>query len=194
MDIIGRISRDLENEGVNLSNDKIHKILVALRALIKVYYKVFVKKRAEGVEGADTALEEQLVTQLKMRSSLKEAIIRALVGCIGSMVKDQLVALGADAEVKSLFQQISLRQLISFDVVLKQDICTEHCKQLKKTSAIMIFKIAETSPLTASSQGAAGVPAVTKTPQGYVTKTVECSLEEVKKFREEMLRISEALS
>jgi len=60
---------------------------------------------------------------------------------------------------------------------------------LKKTTAIMIFKIAEISPLTASSQGSGGAPAITKTPQGYVTKTVECSLEEVKKFKEEMLRI-----
>jgi hypothetical protein len=103
------------------------------------------------------------------------------------------VGIGADAEAKSLFQQINLRQLISFDIVLKQDVCTEHCKQLKKTSAIMIFKIAETSPLTTSlGSGAGGL--VTKTPQGYVTKTVECSLDEVKRFREEMQRISEALS
>jgi len=104
------------------------------------------------------------------------------------------VAIGADVEVKSLFQQINLRQLISFDIVLKQDVCTEHCKQLKKTSAIMIFKIAETSPLTASAQGPGAGGLVTKTPQGYVTKTIECSLEEVKSFREEMQRISEALS
>ena len=74
LDIIGRISRDLENEGVNLSNEKVHKILVALRALIKAYYKVYVKRKAEEEDPAP-ALQEQLTTQLKMRSSLKEAII-----------------------------------------------------------------------------------------------------------------------
>ena len=127
LDIIGRISRDLENEGVNLSNEKVHKILVALRALIKVYYKVYVKRKAEEEDPAP-ALQEQLTTQLKMRSSLKDAIIQAFVGCIDTMVKDQLVGIGADAEAKALFQQINLRQLISFDIVLKQDVCTEHCK------------------------------------------------------------------
>lgn len=53
----------------------------------------------------------------------------------------------------------------------------------------MIFKIAETSPLTAGTGSHGGAPAITRTPQGYVTKTVECSLEEVKKFKEEMQRI-----
>jgi len=57
LDIIGRISRDLENEGVNLSNEKVHKILVALRALIKIYYKVYVKKKAEEEDPA-AALQE----------------------------------------------------------------------------------------------------------------------------------------
>ena len=53
----------------------------------------------------------------------------------------------------------------------------------------MIFKIAETSPLTAAASSTGGAPAITRTPQGYVTKTIECSLEEVRKFKEEMQRI-----
>ena len=35
MDIVGRISIDLENEGIELSNEKIRKILNAIRNLVK---------------------------------------------------------------------------------------------------------------------------------------------------------------
>ena len=35
LDIVNRISRDLENEGVELSNEKITIILSALRSIIK---------------------------------------------------------------------------------------------------------------------------------------------------------------
>jgi hypothetical protein len=45
----------------------------------------------------------------------------------------------------------------------------------------MIFKIAETSPLTVSSAGTR--------PEGYVTKRIECSLDELKSFREDIQRI-----
>jgi hypothetical protein len=75
--------------------------------------------------------------------------------------------------------------LISFDIVIKHDVCTEHCKALKKTTAIMIFKIAETSPLTVSSAGTR--------PEGYVTKRIECSLDELKSFREDIQRIQDQL-
>merc|ERR1712166_1669311 len=93
-------------------------------------------------------------------------------------------AAGAEPETRRLFQQINLQKLISFDIALKHDICTEHCKELKKTSAIMVFKIAETSALTSNSSSC---------PNGFITKTVECSLDEVKQFKEEMQRIQEAL-
>ena len=36
-----------------------------------------------------------------------------------------------------------MRKLISFDVTLKHDICTEACKSLKKTTAALTFKISE---------------------------------------------------
>ena len=36
-----------------------------------------------------------------------------------------------------------MRKLISFDVTLKHDICTEACKSLKKTTAVLTFKISE---------------------------------------------------
>ena len=48
---------------------------------------------------------------------------------------------------KRLFQQINLRRLISFDILLKHDVSTEQCKQLKYTSAILTFKIADVSHL-----------------------------------------------
>ena len=43
MDVIGRIARDLENEGIELSNEKILKIMIALSAIIKVFYRAYVK-------------------------------------------------------------------------------------------------------------------------------------------------------
>ena len=43
MDIVGRISHDLENEGVQLSNNKILKILQALKNIVKAYYRAYVK-------------------------------------------------------------------------------------------------------------------------------------------------------
>lgn len=43
MDIIGRISVDLENEGIELSNEKIRKILNAIRKLVKCFYKAYIK-------------------------------------------------------------------------------------------------------------------------------------------------------
>ena len=44
MDVIGRLARDLENEGIELSNEKILKIMIALSQVVKVYYKAYVKQ------------------------------------------------------------------------------------------------------------------------------------------------------
>ena len=57
MDIIGRISRDIENEGINLSNEKLLKICQALKQLTKTYYKIYVRDStaplAEGEQAID---------------------------------------------------------------------------------------------------------------------------------------------
>ena len=185
LDIVDRLSKDLENEGIILSNEKIHTLVLALRPLIKVYYKLYTKM-AEATPEPAAEINERVIYQLTMRTSLKEGIIQALVTTIETMLKEQLSALDTQEgmttheKCKHLFQQINLRQLISFDIALKHDICTEHCKQLKKTTAIMIFKIASPSPLTSSSR---------EIPHGFTTKTIECSLDEVKMFREEILKI-----
>ena len=50
LDIISRISVDLENEGVVLSNQKILRIVLALRSLSKVYYRLFTKRSNEPLE------------------------------------------------------------------------------------------------------------------------------------------------
>ena len=66
MDIVGRISNDLENEGVKLSNSKILKILQALKSLVKAYYKLYVKMSSVPQEGEapDFAAEidERMIT------------------------------------------------------------------------------------------------------------------------------------
>jgi hypothetical protein len=46
--------------------------------------------------------------------------------------------------------------------------------------ATMIFKIASPSPLTSGKRAI---------PHGFTTKTIDCTLDEVKMFREEMLKI-----
>ena len=70
MDIVGRISHDLENEGVQLSNNKILKILQALKNIVKAYYRAYVKLSSAPVEeGAAvvdhaTDLTGRLTTQI----------------------------------------------------------------------------------------------------------------------------------
>lgn len=43
MDVIGRLSQDLEYEGINLSNEKVLKIMIALQQVVKVFYRVYIK-------------------------------------------------------------------------------------------------------------------------------------------------------
>ena len=59
IDVVGRISRDLENEGINLSNDKIAKVMNALKQLVKVYYQVYSKNKVANPEqGHDEILTD----------------------------------------------------------------------------------------------------------------------------------------
>ena len=44
LDIATTISQDLENEGVELSNEKITKILAALKSIANAFYKDFLKQ------------------------------------------------------------------------------------------------------------------------------------------------------
>lgn len=77
--------------------------------------------------------------------------------------------------MKTFFEQIHLKHLVSFDCVLSHDFSSYECKNLKKTYATLIFKISEVD--------------------GSVkTKTLEVSLDELKQFREEIIRIEETLS
>ena len=73
LDIL-RISRELENEGVELSNEK---ILTVLRALKVVVFKVL-KLGAQGVESQSAALGA-LQGVLAERCSFKEKMINAIV-------------------------------------------------------------------------------------------------------------------
>ena len=72
-----------------------------------------------------------------------------------------------------------MRKLISFDITIKQDVCTYHCKNLKNISAIMTFKIAETGKDDFNQESPA-LSAMGQIPNGYVTRIIECSIEEVK--------------
>ena len=75
---------------------------------------------------------------------------------------------------------MDLQRLISFDIAMKADLATEHCKTLKSTTAVLTFKIADTASLD-------------NIQSGYKLKTIECSLDELKKFREELAKIQDAM-
>ena len=118
---MSRISKDLENEGVTLSNQKVHKIVLALRSVLKVYYRIFIKaSTAEVPEGEampDVAadLNARLAYQLGVRTSLKEGIIQVLCASIDTVVRQQLEAVSINEEETSgdrcrkLIQQLNLR-------------------------------------------------------------------------------------
>lgn len=69
-----RLSRELENEGVEVSNEKIEKVVQALRAVL---FKVL-KACSQGTD-AQTAVLQQLSVILAERCSFKEKMINALV-------------------------------------------------------------------------------------------------------------------
>jgi hypothetical protein len=64
---------------------------------------------------------------------------------------------------------------VSFDCVLNHDFTSSECKNLRKTYATLIFQVSEVD--------------------GQIRKrTIEVNLEELKQFKEEIVRIEEALS
>ena len=93
IDVVGRISRDLENEGINLSNDKIAKVMNALKQLVKVYYQGSTKHLGvfETLEQATLANEIARSMFKKSTSSVLlneqeiEAIKRAAVKGVSEM-------------------------------------------------------------------------------------------------------------
>ena len=152
-----------------MSNEKIDKIVSALKQVIQAFYTEYNKKQAESEADVMPEIQATLTEQLQMKTGLKSSIVTALVTSLATIISDQLIAAGNDR--KKLFQQINLNQLISFDISINQDVCTEHCKKLKKTTATLMFKI----------RGA----------NGPIHKKIECSLDEVRQFREEMAKIQE---
>ena len=79
---LGRISRELENEGVELSNNKVTKVVSALRAFL---FKVL--KQAANSQTADhTQLIEATATLLSERCALKQNIIAAFTEALTSEI------------------------------------------------------------------------------------------------------------
>ena len=104
LDIVDRLSRDLENENVVMSNKKIHKIVLALRSLIKVYYKVFTKLAASNKDpSAD--IFERFNYQLSIRTALSAETCQVVLKSINSIVKQQLMAVIACLDGQELSLQ-----------------------------------------------------------------------------------------
>lgn len=73
MDVIGRLARDLENEGIELSNEKILKIMIALSQCVKVFYRTYIKKlqeqqsQREGEEAKEVQTPQAIIEELSER-------------------------------------------------------------------------------------------------------------------------------
>ena len=136
---------------------------------------------------------------------MKEGIITVLVTHLDTVLKEQLTAVNAFAFTdkaqmvsahKRIFQQLPMKRLIGFEVVLKHDICTGQCKELRSTTAILIFKIAGTSPLTTEvdNKQSGSLGNCNQIAGGFTEKRIECTLEELSKLRAELARIQEHLT
>ena len=107
LDVIGRISYDLEGEGLYLSNEKILKILLALRQLCKAVYRGYMKTlqdkqtAGEEVQPTDVIAEllEALKAQLTTRTGLKENIISVLIESMKTLLTEQLTAIATEDDL-----------------------------------------------------------------------------------------------
>ena len=79
------------------------------------------------------------------------------------------------SDLKTFFEQIKLNHIVSFDCQLKHDFSSNECKNMKRTYATLVFTISQVD--------------------GQVkTRILEVSLDELRQFKEEIIRIEEALS
>ncbi len=124
------ISRELENEGINWSNNKIKRVSDALKTLIIAYLAAY---SPEDVENTKTQLTEEITT----RSAIQKAeIVEALASAIDTEAKEA----NSFANLTSIMR---LQQLSDFQVILRHEISTPDCKNINQTRAILIFKIAK---------------------------------------------------
>ena len=132
-----RLSRELENEGVEISNRKIDIIIRALKAIL---YKVL-KLGSTSIDAQSQVLG-LLSAVLAERCSFKEKMINAIV----TQVQSEFQALNehqTQNSLKTFFDQIRLKHLVSFDCLLGHDFSGGDSKNLKRTYATLIFKISE---------------------------------------------------
>ena len=61
---VSSISRDLENEGIEMSNEKIDKIVSALKQVIQAFYSEYNKKQAESEADVMPEIQATLTEQL----------------------------------------------------------------------------------------------------------------------------------
>lgn len=95
------ISRDLENEGIEMSNEKIEKIVSALKQMIQAFYSEYNKRQAESETDVMPEIQATLTEQLQMKTGLKSGIVTSLVNSLATVIGEQLLAAGNDR--KKLF-------------------------------------------------------------------------------------------
>ena len=77
--------------------------------------------------------------------------------------------------LESVASVMKLQQLVDFQVVLRHDFSTPDCKNINSTRAVLLFKIAQ--------------------PDGSIQdKRLDVSLEELRQFKRQLVRIEETLS
>ena len=84
-----------------MSNEKIAKILSALKQLVQTYYQDYNKKQGETEEDVMTEMQQGLTEQLQMKTGLKQGIITELVTSLNKILTEQIAAVGSDR--KKLF-------------------------------------------------------------------------------------------
>jgi len=123
----------------------------------------------DGYKAENAEIKQTLKDEIVARSALqKEAIVEALAAAVDTEAAEA-------SKFDSIASVMKLQQLVDFQVVLRHEFSTPDCKNINSTRAVLLFKIAG--------------------PDGSIQdKRLDVSLDELKQFKKEMVRIEETLS
>ena len=140
------------------------KILQVTNALKSLLIAYF-----SGYSPEETEAKQTLKDEILSRSSIqKDAVVEALANAVDAEASEA-------SRQESIASVMKLQQLIDFQVVLKHEFSTQECKKVDHTRAVLLFKIQQ--------------------PDGSVhDKRLDVSLDELRQFKKEMVRVEETLS
>ena len=140
------------------------KISRVTNALKSLLVAYFAIYSPENVE-----LKQTLKDEILARSAIQKDVI---VEAFAAAIETEAVEASRHESVVSVMK---LQKLVDFQVVLRHEFSTPDCKNINSTRAVLMFKIAQ--------------------PDGSIQdKRLDVSLEELRQFKKEMVRIEETLS